>query len=196
MLGLWHISQRIDPISEGLSIRLFRFPGTSCRVRTLINYVQKEDGEGMKLEHPVIPLLGRLLMTYIFATSGIAKIVAWDGNIAYMATRHLPFIPELLAIATAIEVGGSICLIIGYRARTAAVIMFFYMIVLTLLFHNYWALTGNLAGVQETHFRKNLAIMGGLLMIAAFGTGRWTIDALFRRKRIHGRDEATVNIEK
>ena len=136
----------------------------------------------MKFDHPIIPLLGRLLITYIFATSGLAKILAWDGNIAYMATRHLPFIPVLLAIATVIELGGSICLVSGYQARAAAMIMFLYLAVLTVLFHNYWAFTGNLAGMQETHFRKNLAIMGGLLMIAALGPGRWAFVGLKRRE--------------
>lgn len=129
----------------------------------------------MKFEHPGIPFLGRLLITYIFVTSGLAKILAWDGNVAYMATRHLPFIPALLAIAMVIELGGSLCLVTGYQVRTAAMIMFLYMVVLTILFHNYWAFSGNLAGVQETHFRKNLAIMGGLLVLAASGPGDWTI---------------------
>ena len=53
----------------------------------------------MNLNHPVVPLLGRLMMTYIFATSGIGKIFGWSGNAAYMSTRHLPMIPLLLAVA-------------------------------------------------------------------------------------------------
>jgi putative oxidoreductase len=126
----------------------------------------------MNLSHPVIPLIGRLLMTYIFATSGLAKIFDWSGNIAYMSTRHLPMIPLLLAAALVIEVGGSICLITGFQARWAAAIMFLYLLAVTVLFHNYWAFSGDRAGMQETHFRKNLAIMGGLLMIAACGPGR------------------------
>src|SRR5260221_10583476 len=58
------------------------------------------------LEHPIVPLLGRLMMTYIFATSGIGKIFGWSGNVAYMNTRHLPLIPVLLAAAMVIEVAG------------------------------------------------------------------------------------------
>jgi putative oxidoreductase len=114
-------------------------------------------------------------MTYIFATSGIAKIFDWSGNIAYMSTRHLPFIPFLLAAALVIEVGGSLCLITGFYARWAAAVMFVYLLLVTVLFHNYWALSGMSAGMQETHFRKNLAIMGGLLMLAACGPGRWAV---------------------
>ena len=129
----------------------------------------------MRFTHPFIPFLGRLLIVYIFATSGIGKVFSWQSNVQYMSTRHLPMIPVLLAIAAIVEIGGSICLITGYRAREAAMIMFLYMIPLTLLFHNYWAASGMLAGLQETHFRKNLAIMGGLLMLAYAGPGRWSV---------------------
>lgn len=129
----------------------------------------------MKLDHPVVPLLGRLLISYIFVTSGLAKMFSWSDNVQYMSTRHLPFIPVLLAVAMIIELAGSACLITGYQASIAAAVMFVYMIGVTVLFHNYWAATGMLAGAQETHFRKNLAIMGGLLMLAYCGPGRWSL---------------------
>lgn len=127
------------------------------------------------LDHPVVPLLGRLMMVYIFATSGIAKLVAWSDNVAYMSTRHLPMIPILLAIATVIELGGSLCLITGFQARLAAFVMFIYLTAVTVIFHAYWSMPSHLGGMQETHFRKNLAIMGGLLILAYAGPGSWSL---------------------
>jgi uncharacterized membrane protein YphA (DoxX/SURF4 family) len=62
----------------------------------------------MTFNHPAIPLFGRLLMAYIFATSGIAKVFGWEANVQYISTRHLPMIPLLLALAAIIELGGSI----------------------------------------------------------------------------------------
>jgi putative oxidoreductase len=129
----------------------------------------------MKLEHPIIPLTGRLMITYIFATSGIAKGFSWSDNVQYMSTRHLPMIPVLLAIAAFIELAGSVCLITGYQIRIAAFVMFLYTTVVTVLFHNYWAASATMAGIQETHFRKNLAIMGGLLMLVYGGAGKWAL---------------------
>ena len=129
----------------------------------------------MKLEHPIIPLVGRSMITYIFATSGIAKVFSWSDNVKYMSTRHLPMIPVLLAIAMVVELAGSICLITGYQARIAAFIMFWYTTAVTVIFHNYWAASEAMAGMQETHFRKNLAIMGGLLVLAYSGPGRWAL---------------------
>lgn len=138
----------------------------------------------MKLEHPIIPLAGRLMITYIFATSGIGKVFSWSDNVKYMSTRHLPMIPVLLAIAAIVELGGSICLITGYQARIAAFVMFLYTTAVTVIFHNYWAATGMLAGMQETHFRKNLAIMGGLLILAYSGPGKWALGEANRRTEI------------
>ena len=116
------------------------------------------------------------MTVYIFATSGLAKILSWQGNIQYMSTRHLLAIPVLLALAMVIELGGSLCLILGYRTREAAFVMFLYLAAVTVIYHNYWALSGTARGGMETHFRKNLAIMGGLLMTAYSGPGRWAVD--------------------
>jgi putative oxidoreductase len=129
----------------------------------------------MRLGHPVVPLIGRLMISYIFATSGIAKVFSWSGNVAYMGTRHLPLIPVLLAAALVIELAGSVCLVTGYQARIAAFVMFLYTTAVTVLFHNYWASSDMMAAMQETHFRKNLAIMGGLLMLAFSGPGKWAL---------------------
>jgi putative oxidoreductase len=129
----------------------------------------------MILRHPAVSLLGRFLITYIFATSGLAKLMDWAGNVEYMSRHHLPMVPVLLATAMAIELLGSACLITGFQARAAAFVMFLYLLAVTLLLHNYWAFSGELAGMQETHFRKNLAIMGGLLMLTAQGPGKWAV---------------------
>lgn len=136
-----------------------------------------DGGAQLVLDHPFIPLLGRLLITYIFATSGIAKIFSWSDNVAYMSTRHLPMIPVLLAFAALIELAGSASLVTGYQARIAAFVMFWYLTAVTILFHNYWAATSMVAAMQETHFRKNLAVMGGLLMLAHCGPGKWALGA-------------------
>jgi putative oxidoreductase len=113
----------------------------------------------------IAPLLGRLLLSVIFCTSAISKSFGWAGNVEYMSSRHLPLIPLLLAAALLIEAFGSLCLITGFAARLAATVMFFYMIPVSFLLHDF----------MGTQFQKNLGIMGGLLMVAAFGPGRFAL---------------------
>jgi uncharacterized membrane protein YphA (DoxX/SURF4 family) len=117
------------------------------------------------LTEGALPLLARLLLSVIFVTSAISKLFGWGGNVEYMASKHLPLIPAMLAASLAIEAFGSLCLITGFAARIAASVMFLYMIPVTFLLHDF----------MSTNFEKNLGIMGGLLMIAVFGPGRFAL---------------------
>lgn len=85
-----------------------------------------------------------------------------------------PMIAPMLGIALLIEAAGVLCLIAGWQARAAAFVMFIYLGVVSVLLHNFWAAQGAAAGGMQTQFLKNLGIMGGLLMIAAHGPGRWS----------------------
>ena len=113
----------------------------------------------------VLPLLARWLISVIFVTSVLSKIFSWGGNIEYMRSKGSPAISILLAGALLIEGAGSLCLISGLFARRAALIMFLYMIPVTAFFHDF----------MSVNFQKNLGIMGGLLMIAAHGPGRFAL---------------------
>lgn len=114
-----------------------------------------------------ISLLARWLISIIFVTSAYSKMFAWSANIEYMHSKHMPAAALLLATGLVIEAAGSFCLITGLAARIAATVMFFYMAPVTFLLHEF----------MSVNFQKNLGIMGGLLMIAAFGPGRIALQA-------------------
>lgn len=114
-----------------------------------------------------ISLLARWLISVIFVTSAYSKMFGWSANIEYMNSKHMPAAALLLAAALVVEAAGSFCLITGLFARIAATVMFFYMIPVTFLLHEF----------MSVNFQKNLGVMGGLLMIAAFGPGRIALEA-------------------
>jgi putative oxidoreductase len=130
----------------------------------------------------LVPFVGRLLLVSEFLIALNGKISGWDGQAAYMASHGIRFVAPLLGAALAIELLGSICLIAGYRAETAAAVMFVYLGIVSFLLHDFWNQTGMRAAANQTEFFKNLSIMGGLLLMAAFGPGRW---ALGRRSPPH-----------
>src|SRR5260370_1271562 len=146
------------------------------RRTTELTQVWRRRGDAMILDHPVIPLFGRLMMTYICATSGIGKIFGWSGNVAYMNTRHLPLIPVLLAVAMVIEVAGSACFVTGYQARFAAFVMFWYTTAVTVLFPNYLGSSEMMAAIEEKHFSQKPALLGWFVMSA------WYSPAARRRR--------------
>ncbi len=130
----------------------------------------------MNALQPVGLLLGRLLLTYLFLLSGFGKIGNFAGTAAYMASKGLPFSEVLLVVTIIIELGGGLMLILGWKARWAALAIFLWLIPVTLIFHAYWAVDPEQARMQMIQFNKNLAIMGGMLYIAAAGSGRYSLD--------------------
>lgn len=99
----------------------------------------------------------------IFVTSALSKIFSWSENIEYMRSKGLPTVSILLAGALLIEGAGSLCLVSGLFARQGGLTILYLIPV-----------TGFLHAFMSVNFqKKNLGIMGGLLMVAAHGPGRF-----------------------
>jgi putative oxidoreductase len=125
----------------------------------------------------VVPLIGRVLIGQIFILAGINKIMNFSMMTGYVAVAHLPLPKVSLAIAAAIEILGGLAILTGFHTRVASWIVFLFLIPTTLLFHNFWAMQGADRLDNLGHFQKNLAIMGGLLILATFGAGAYSLDS-------------------
>jgi len=102
-----------------------------------------------------------------------------------MAAHGMRFIPPLLGAALAIELLGSICVITGFAARAAAATMFVYLAIVSIELHDFW--NRNTAGMNQTEFFKNMGIMGGLLLLVAYGPGNWALGSRAPRCPTHFR---------
>jgi putative oxidoreductase len=122
------------------------------------------------------PLAGRLLLALLFLMSGFGKITGFAGTAGYMASKGLPMVEVLLAITIVIELAGALMIISGYKARLGAAALFLWMIPVTFLFHNYWAMPAEQQMIQQIMFMKNLSIMGGLLIVMGLGSGPMSVD--------------------
>ncbi|MFO1206959.1 MAG: DoxX family protein [Burkholderiales bacterium] len=129
-----------------------------------------------------LPVIGRYLLAILFVFSGWGKITGFAGMTAYMASKGMPLPQALLPGAILVELGGGLALMLGWKARWAALAIFLFCIPTTLIFHNFWALPPDQAQNQMIHFLKNLALMGGLLYVVAFGPGALSLDGLRRRR--------------
>jgi putative oxidoreductase len=129
-----------------------------------------------QLQNP-LSLLGRLLLAALFLTAGIGKITSFSGTVGYISSVGLP-LPEVgAALALTVEILGSIALIIGLGIRPAALVLALFTVVASLFFHNYWGVPADQQRMQQLLFYKNLAVVGGLLTVAAWGAGAWSLDA-------------------
>jgi putative oxidoreductase len=122
------------------------------------------------------PLAGRILLSLIFIISGAGKIFGFSGTAAFMASQGLPLASLLLTATIALEIVGGLSLLLGFKARWLALLLFLFLIPTTIIFHNFWAASGEAMQMQMGHFLKNLGIMGGLLYVVAYGAGPLSID--------------------
>jgi putative oxidoreductase len=117
-------------------------------------------------------LAGRILMSAIFVLSGVSKLAAPAATIGYIEAMGLPLAPLGFAVAVVVEILGSLALLAGYRTRLVAAGLAAFTLATALAFHN------NLADQSQfIHFFKNIAMVGGLLQVTAFGAGRFSLDA-------------------
>jgi putative oxidoreductase len=127
------------------------------------------------------PLVGRTLIALIFVLSGFGKITGFEGTVGYIASKGLP-LPQLAAIgAIIVELGGGLSLILGWRARWAAVAMLVFTAAAAFFFHNFWAVPADQAQNQMIHFMKNISMMGGLLYVVLHGSGALSLDGSGRK---------------
>lgn len=121
-------------------------------------------------------LLGRVLLSWLFIPAGWGKIAGFAGTVGYIGSKGLPMPEVLAALAIAIELGLGILLLVGWQARWAALGLAIFVAVITPIFHAFWAVPEAQQMMQKQAFWKNLAIVGGLLFVWAFGPGGWSLD--------------------
>lgn len=122
-------------------------------------------------------LVGRILLVLMFLMSGLSKLSGLEATAGYIASKGLPM-PQVLAIlAAVVEFVAALMVIVGWRARWGALALIVFTLLATFLFHNFWAMPEAQKMLQQQAFMKNIAAVGGLLMVFAFGPGPLSLDA-------------------
>lgn len=123
-----------------------------------------------------LALAARVMLATIFVVSGFGKLTGFEGTAGYIASKGLPFPQVAAAGAIAVELLGGALLILGWKARWAATAIFLFLVPTTYFFHNPAAVPAAQSQAEMIQLMKNVAIMGGMLMVAAFGPGGWSLD--------------------
>jgi putative oxidoreductase len=119
----------------------------------------------------------RLLMVALFLPAGIGKLTGFAGTGGYISSVGLPFPTLAAAVAMIVEIVGSLALLAGFGTRIAALVLAAFTLVASFFFHAYWGVPADQAFMQQLLFFKNIAVVGGLLAIAANGAGAWSLDS-------------------
>ncbi|UJW82166.1 DoxX family protein [Hydrogenophaga sp. SL48] len=128
------------------------------------------------LQNP-LALISRLLLAALFLPAGIGKITGFEGTVGYIASVGLPMATAGAVAAIVVEVLGGLALLVGFGTRWAALVLALFTLTASFFFHNYWAVPAEQQFMQQLLFMKNVGVTGGLLALAAFGAGAFSLDA-------------------
>lgn len=130
-------------------------------------------------------LAGRLLLAYLFISSGLPKLVDPSGTAGMIEGAGLPAATALAYLAGLFELVTGLAILVGFQTKIAALLLAGFSIFTALVFHSGtiavpgWpdAALGYLNVLNGIIFVKNFALAGGFLILAAFGAGAWSVDA-------------------
>lgn len=123
----------------------------------------------------ILILLARVLMMVLFLISGWGKLTGFSGTVGYMASIGAPFPMLATLIAILMEFFVAIALVLGICTRPLALLMVVFTLGTALLGHHFWTLEGAERAANLINFYKNLSIMGGLLLLAVTGPGKYAV---------------------
>jgi putative oxidoreductase len=127
------------------------------------------------MSNSVLILLARVLLSVIFILAGLQKFGAIDGTAGYIASVGLPASTLLAWAAAVFEVAAGVAILVGFQTKLTSLALAAFCLFTGFVFH-YSAAAGDASGMQMIMFLKNLAITGGLLVLAAQGAGALSVD--------------------
>jgi putative oxidoreductase len=136
--------------------------------------------ENTSVAKGAVVLLGRLLFAAIFLTAGPNHFT--KQAIGYAASQGVPLASITVLISGLFAIVGGLSILLGYRAKIGAWLIALFLIPVTFMMHKFWTVTDPMmAQVHMIMFMKNVAMLGGALLISQFGAGPLSLDA--RRSR-------------
>ena len=128
------------------------------------------------IKNPLL-LLSRILMMLLFLVFGWEKLVAFSGTMADFGQLGVPLPAIATLLAIVMELGVGIAIVLGLFTRPLAILLGIYTIVVALIGHPFWTLSGAEQSNAEINFFKNVSIMGGLFVLFITGAGRYSLDS-------------------
>jgi putative oxidoreductase len=126
--------------------------------------------------NPTFPLIARILIAPLFLVAGYNKLMAVAGTAGYFTKLGFPM-PEIMVwVAIAIEIGGGLLLLIGWKTRWVSWLLIAFVAIATFMAHRFWAVDAAQYANQLNAFLKNIAVIGGLLMFVTHGPGSASVD--------------------
>ena len=135
----------------------------------------------------IIDLIGRIFLSFIFLYDAYDSIFYFRETKAKMTEYGLTWNQDLLLYGSIfLLVFGGVLVLIGYRSSFGATLLLLYWVPVTFIVHSFWNDPEEVRRLQAVLFMKNIAIIGGVLMVLVNGSGRYSVKKLLATSRVRG----------
>jgi putative oxidoreductase len=139
--------------------------------------------EARSFSQGAVVVSGRLLFALIFLMAGANHFSR--QTIGFAASQGVPLASLAVPLSGVLAIVGGLSILLGYRVKLGAWLIVVFLVPVTLMMHKFWTVQDPMmAQIQMIMFMKNLAMLGGALLISQFGAGPISLDA--RRAAEHG----------
>jgi len=122
--------------------------------------------------------VARAFFALIFVMAGFNHALQPGPLIPLAAQEGVPLASVAVPFAGLLALAGGLSVLLGFKARLGAWLLVLFLVPVTLAMHKFWAATDPMMGqIHQAMFMKNLALLGGALLLAHFGAGPFSLDA-------------------
>jgi putative oxidoreductase len=128
--------------------------------------------------------VGRWVLAWYFLANAWGLANDWHGTLKSFIDHQVPVPQLLLVLALILMILGSLSLLLGYHVRTGALALFAFLVLATLALHDYWHIADpDKRAAEYELFARNIAILGGLLLLIGMGSGPFGFDNRMTQKK-------------
>lgn len=140
----------------------------------------RESGQPSQATRYAVPL-GRAAFAFIFVFAALGHFS--PETISYAAQQGVPLASVAVPLSGVLSLLGGLSILLGYRARVGAWLLVLFLVPVTVMLHNFWAVADpQLRQMHQVMFLKNLSMLGGALLVAHFGAGPISLDGRAGRR--------------
>lgn len=127
----------------------------------------------MEFLRDIFSLIGRVLISGVFLWAAYEKIKSWNATVSYMKSKNVPQLHIVLPVLVALKIIGGLSVLLGWHAHIGALLLLIVTVLSVLKLHAFWERQGAERNMEQLFFMKEVAIIGGLFLVLALGSGHF-----------------------
>lgn len=127
----------------------------------------------MEFLEDLFMLLGRVFISGVFLWGAYEKVKNWNATMTHLKSKSVPQVNIVAPVSIALKILGGLSVLLGWHAHIGALLLLIVAVPSAIWLHAFWKIHGPEHNIEKAIFMKEVAVIGGLLLLLAMGGGHW-----------------------